>query len=49
MLMNRAETCFESESTGYGVSVPIFDMAKDMITLLGLKPFDDIDVLFTGN
>ena len=28
--------------------VRIFDMAKDMITLYGLKPFDDIDIVFTG-
>ena len=26
----------------------IFDMAKDMITLFGLEPFDDIDIVFTG-
>ena len=31
-----------------GEPVRIFDMAKDMITLFGLKPFDDIDVIFTG-
>ena len=30
------------------MSVTIFDMAKDMITLFGLKPFDDIDIVFTG-
>ena len=28
--------------------VRIFDMAKDMIGLFGLKPFDDIDIVFTG-
>jgi FlaA1/EpsC-like NDP-sugar epimerase len=31
-----------------GDPVRIFDMAKDMITLFGLKPFDDIDIVFTG-
>jgi FlaA1/EpsC-like NDP-sugar epimerase len=31
-----------------GEPVRIFDMAKDMITLFGLKPFDDIDIVFTG-
>ena len=31
-----------------GDPVRIFDMAKDMIGLFGLKPFDDIDIVFTG-
>ena len=31
-----------------GQPVRIFDMAKDRITLCGLKPFDDIDIVFTG-
>ena len=31
-----------------GEPVRIFDMAKDMITLFGLRPFDDIDIVFTG-
>ncbi|MFV2074433.1 MAG: polysaccharide biosynthesis protein, partial [Thermoanaerobaculales bacterium] len=31
-----------------GQPVRIFDMAKDMISLFGLKPFDDIDIVFTG-
>jgi FlaA1/EpsC-like NDP-sugar epimerase len=31
-----------------GEPVRIFDMAKDMITLFGLKPFDDIEIVFTG-
>jgi len=31
-----------------GEPVRILDMAKDMITLYGLKPFDDIDIVFTG-
>jgi FlaA1/EpsC-like NDP-sugar epimerase len=31
-----------------GEPVRIFDMAKDMITLFGLKPFDDVDIVFTG-
>jgi FlaA1/EpsC-like NDP-sugar epimerase len=31
-----------------GDPVRIFDMAKDMITLFGLKPFDDIDIVFSG-
>ena len=31
-----------------GEPVRIFDMAKDMITLFGLKPFDDIDIVSTG-
>ena len=31
-----------------GEPVRIFDMAKDMIGLFGLKPFDDIDIVFTG-
>ena len=31
-----------------GEPVRIFDMAKDMITLFGLKPFEDIDIVFTG-
>ena len=48
ILMNRAETRFESESTGCGVPVRVFVMAKDMIALFGLKPFDDIDIVFTG-
>jgi FlaA1/EpsC-like NDP-sugar epimerase len=31
-----------------GEPVRIFDMAKDMISLFGLKPFDDVDIVFTG-
>ncbi|MCD4749225.1 MAG: polysaccharide biosynthesis protein [Thermoanaerobaculales bacterium] len=31
-----------------GEPVRIVDMAKDMITLCGLKPFEDIDIEFTG-
>jgi FlaA1/EpsC-like NDP-sugar epimerase len=31
-----------------GEPVRILDMAKDMITLFGLKPFDDIDIVFSG-
>jgi len=31
-----------------GEPVRIFDVAKDMIGLFGLKPFDDIDIVFTG-
>jgi FlaA1/EpsC-like NDP-sugar epimerase len=31
-----------------GEPVRIFDMAKDMITLFGLRPFDDIDIVFSG-
>ncbi len=31
-----------------GEPVRIFDMAQDMIALFGLKPFDDIDIVFTG-
>jgi FlaA1/EpsC-like NDP-sugar epimerase len=31
-----------------GEPVRILDMAKDMINLFGLKPFDDIDIVFTG-
>jgi FlaA1/EpsC-like NDP-sugar epimerase len=31
-----------------GEPVRILDMAKDMISLFGLKPFDDIDIVFTG-
>ena len=31
-----------------GEPVRILDMAKDMIVLFGLKPFDDIDIVFTG-
>ena len=46
--MNRAGTRFESESTGCGVPVRVFVMAKDMIALFGLKPFDDIGIVFTG-
>jgi FlaA1/EpsC-like NDP-sugar epimerase len=31
-----------------GEPVRILDLAKDMITLYGLKPFEDIDIVFTG-
>jgi FlaA1/EpsC-like NDP-sugar epimerase len=31
-----------------GEPVRIFDMAKDMISLFGLKPFDDVDIVFSG-
>jgi FlaA1/EpsC-like NDP-sugar epimerase len=31
-----------------GEPVRILDLAKDMITLSGLKPFEDIDIVFTG-
>ena len=31
-----------------GEPVRIFGLAKDMIGLFGLKPFDDIDIVFTG-
>jgi FlaA1/EpsC-like NDP-sugar epimerase len=31
-----------------GEPVRILDMAKDMIHLFGLKPFEDIDIVFTG-
>jgi len=31
-----------------GEPVRILDMAKDMISLFGLKPFEDIDIVFTG-
>lgn len=31
-----------------GEPVRIFDLAKDTITLSGLRPFDDIDIVFTG-
>ncbi|MEJ2582796.1 MAG: nucleoside-diphosphate sugar epimerase/dehydratase, partial [Acidobacteriota bacterium] len=31
-----------------GEPVRILDMAKDMIGLYGLKPFEDIDIVFTG-
>ncbi len=31
-----------------GEPVKILDMAKDMIHLFGLKPFEDIDIVFTG-
>lgn len=31
-----------------GEPVRIVDMAKDMITLCGLKPYEDIDIEFTG-
>ncbi len=31
-----------------GHPVKILDMAKDMIGLYGLKPFEDIDIVFTG-
>ena len=31
-----------------GEPVRIFDMAQDMIALFGLKPFDDIDIVFSG-
>ncbi len=31
-----------------GEPVRILDMAKDMISLFGLKPFEDIDIVFSG-
>jgi FlaA1/EpsC-like NDP-sugar epimerase len=31
-----------------GEPVKILDMAKDMIHLFGLRPFEDIDIVFTG-
>ena len=31
-----------------GEPVRILDMAKDMIRLFGLRPFEDIDIVFTG-
>src|SRR5262245_64906070 len=31
-----------------GEPVRILDLAKDTITLLGLKPFEDIEIVFTG-
>jgi FlaA1/EpsC-like NDP-sugar epimerase len=31
-----------------GEPVKIVDLAKDLIRLAGLRPFDDIDILFTG-
>jgi FlaA1/EpsC-like NDP-sugar epimerase len=31
-----------------GEPVSILDLAKDTITLSGLKPFDDIDIVFSG-
>jgi FlaA1/EpsC-like NDP-sugar epimerase len=31
-----------------GEPIRIFELAKDMIELFGLKPFDDIDIVFTG-
>jgi FlaA1/EpsC-like NDP-sugar epimerase/lipopolysaccharide/colanic/teichoic acid biosynthesis glycosyltransferase len=31
-----------------GEPVRILDVAKDVITLSGLRPFDDIDIVFTG-
>lgn len=31
-----------------GEPVRIFDLAKDTITLSGLRPFEDIDIVFTG-
>jgi FlaA1/EpsC-like NDP-sugar epimerase len=31
-----------------GEPVRVMDLAKDMITLSGLKPFEDIDIVFTG-
>ena len=31
-----------------GLPVKILDLAKDTITLSGLKPFEDIDIVFTG-
>jgi FlaA1/EpsC-like NDP-sugar epimerase len=31
-----------------GEPVRVLDLAKDMITLSGLKPFEDIDIVFTG-
>src|SRR6476620_7700225 len=31
-----------------GQPVKILDLARDTITLSGLKPFEDIDIVFTG-
>ena len=31
-----------------GEPVSILDLAKDTITLSGLKPYEDIDIIFTG-
>lgn len=31
-----------------GQPVRVFDLAKEMIKLSGLKPFEDIDIIFTG-
>ena len=31
-----------------GEPVSVLDLAKDMITLSGLRPFEDIDIVFTG-
>ncbi len=31
-----------------GEPVRILDMAKDMIILSGLKPYEDVDIVFTG-
>jgi FlaA1/EpsC-like NDP-sugar epimerase len=31
-----------------GEPVSILDLAKDVITLSGLKPYEDIDIVFTG-
>jgi FlaA1/EpsC-like NDP-sugar epimerase len=31
-----------------GEPVRVLDLAKDMITLSGFKPFEDIDIVFTG-
>ncbi|MCP9496175.1 MAG: polysaccharide biosynthesis protein [Pyrinomonadaceae bacterium MAG19_C2-C3] len=31
-----------------GEPVKIFDLAKDTITLTGLRPFEDVDIIFTG-
>ena len=32
-----------------GEPVRILDLAKDMITLSGLRPFEDVDIVFTGS
>ena len=31
-----------------GEPVRILDLAKDMITLSGLKPYEDVDIIFSG-
>ena len=31
-----------------GEPVRILDLAEEMITLTGLRPYDDIDIVFTG-